>query len=144
MVPMNARERAVQIRKLRQARGWTQRDLATRAGVSESTISAAETARGKTRTSNLLKIGKALKVEPETLLGDGDTSASPRGDAQLPSNRAAALRALLKEFLRTQEALVLGFIDRLGLEDLPSSEHSNPPDPPSRDLGGGPRVTRRR
>jgi transcriptional regulator with XRE-family HTH domain len=139
MMPMNAIERARQIKKLRQERGWTQKELARRAEISESAISAAETARGKTRPGNLLKICKALEVEPDVLLGDG-----PRpGDARFPASKAG-LASLLEEYLRTQKELYLCLFDRLGLEERSSSDLSDLTDPPSRGPGGGPRVTRSR
>jgi transcriptional regulator with XRE-family HTH domain len=59
----------VQLRRLREERAMSQRDLAEHAGVSQATIVRAE--RGEdTRHVTVRKLAKALNVEPVELMRD--------------------------------------------------------------------------
>jgi DNA-binding XRE family transcriptional regulator len=63
------RRLAARLKDLRAAAGLTQEDLATRAGLSESTVWALENARTPPNRKTLTALAKALKVNPEDLLG---------------------------------------------------------------------------
>jgi DNA-binding XRE family transcriptional regulator len=52
----------------RAARGWSQAELAKRAGVSPSTIALAETGGSKTSAMTLYRIAQALELDPLVLL----------------------------------------------------------------------------
>ena len=59
---------ARRIAKLRQARGWSQEQLAARAHVHRVYVARLETARQDPRVSVLLKIARALKVRMSDLV----------------------------------------------------------------------------
>jgi transcriptional regulator with XRE-family HTH domain len=70
----------------RLGRGWTQRQLAWRVGLSQSTISRLETGRLRAmRMATLARIVGALNMDP-VLLADGGPPSSNR---RLPGSRAA-------------------------------------------------------
>lgn len=59
------------LRQLRKARGWTQSELAHRAGLSDSTISSYETGTRLGLLANIKKVASALGVSPSDLLERG-------------------------------------------------------------------------
>jgi transcriptional regulator with XRE-family HTH domain len=58
----------VKLKALRKERGWTQPDLAKRAGVSAGYIARLETSRHDPKLSTLVKLARALKVSVAELL----------------------------------------------------------------------------
>ena len=62
------------LRKLREERAMSQRDLAERAGVSQATIVRAEGGT-ETRHVTVRKLAKALDVEPAALMNESATDA---------------------------------------------------------------------
>lgn len=61
----------------RLAKGWTQRELADRAGLNKDTITGYEKARQMPRPGALLRVAGALGVEPSSLLTNGGTHGNP-------------------------------------------------------------------
>jgi DNA-binding XRE family transcriptional regulator len=61
--------RLPQLRRLRQRRALSQRDLAKLADVTERTIRRLETGETNSRPSTTRKLAKALRVRPEELMG---------------------------------------------------------------------------
>jgi len=59
---------AVRIKKLRASRGWTQKVLAERAGISHGYLARLETARQDPTLGVLEKLAKALKVKVADLV----------------------------------------------------------------------------
>jgi transcriptional regulator with XRE-family HTH domain len=59
---------AKQIQQRRQARGWSQAELAERAGISRPYLARLETGRQDPRVSVLLRIARALKLTTNDLL----------------------------------------------------------------------------
>ncbi len=59
-----------EIRRLRQARGWTQEELARRAGMPQREISLTENARRKLTVETLWRIARGFGVAPETLIAE--------------------------------------------------------------------------
>ena len=59
---------AAQIRKLREARGLTQSELAEKAGVTREYIARLEAGRYDPSLSTIERLAKALKVKPAALL----------------------------------------------------------------------------
>jgi len=57
------------LRKIREAKFLTQRDLAIRSGVTEVTISRIETGRHQATLTTARKLAEALGVEPSALVG---------------------------------------------------------------------------
>ena len=81
----------VRLRELREARGWTQEEVAERAGLAASVVSHFETGvRGKPSADNLVKISKALGVTADYLLG---RSAQP----EVSDERVSALLRSLSD-----------------------------------------------
>jgi len=75
---------------LRQLRGWTQAELAKRAGVSQADVSRAEKSFQRGTLETLLKITGALKVSIECLTGGDFRAAARRGAGTQASNGAKA------------------------------------------------------
>ena len=65
---MTAKRLAIRLRELRERRGWSQEQLAARAGISRGYLARLETARQDPRLSILEKLARALKVKAATLL----------------------------------------------------------------------------
>lgn len=61
------------IRELREARGWSQAELAFRAGVSPSTVYNWEAGRFEPKASQLRKLAAALEVSMDAIDFEGDT-----------------------------------------------------------------------
>lgn len=59
---------AKRLRQLRADRGWSQADLAERAGVSRVHIARIETAKMEPTLGVIVKLAKALRVKPAALL----------------------------------------------------------------------------
>jgi transcriptional regulator with XRE-family HTH domain len=59
---------AMRLKELRKERGWTQTDLAKRAGMSPGYIARLETHRHDPKLSTLVKIADGLKVKVARLL----------------------------------------------------------------------------
>lgn len=66
------RPMALRIKELREAKGWTQDDLARRANISRSHISMIESEARPVNTLKLSAIAAALDVTPEELFVSGD------------------------------------------------------------------------
>jgi transcriptional regulator with XRE-family HTH domain len=69
---------SLRIRELREARGWSQAELAERAGVRQATISTLETGKARRLLDVLERIAEALEVAPAKLLGEGVPTKRPR------------------------------------------------------------------
>ena len=74
------------LRQIRQQKGWSQKDLADRAGVGQDTISGIESGRRKPHPSTLRKLATALGVQvaeffSEPALSKVDYSLSPYAEA---------------------------------------------------------------
>jgi transcriptional regulator with XRE-family HTH domain len=65
---VTAKRLAIRLRELRERRGWSQEQLAARAGISRGYLARLETARQDPRLSILEKLARALKVKAATLL----------------------------------------------------------------------------
>jgi transcriptional regulator with XRE-family HTH domain len=94
-----AGERVVQ---LRDAKGWTQEDLAREAGVSYKTISRFENGRHEGRGDTIRKIAEALGVDRDTIVGPPPAPLGLGGETQLDriEKELAAHRQLLERILR--------------------------------------------
>jgi transcriptional regulator with XRE-family HTH domain len=68
MSPIKAMAKRLQ--RLRMTRGWSQRELAERAGISREYLARLETARQDPTLGTLEKLAKALRVKVRTLLGE--------------------------------------------------------------------------
>lgn len=66
---MSLERMAKRLKALRQERGWTQSELAARAGVHRSFIAKLEAGRQDPALTTLEKLAKALRVKVTTLLG---------------------------------------------------------------------------
>jgi transcriptional regulator with XRE-family HTH domain len=63
-------ELGIQVREARNAHGWTQRELAERAGVHVNVIGSIERGRSAMRISTLVELSKALQTTSDQLLGE--------------------------------------------------------------------------
>ena len=75
------------VRKLREARGWEQKDLALASGVSNGTISAIEV-RDSKRSAVAPALARALGVTLEQLMSDDMDALAPDAPTHEPSNAA--------------------------------------------------------
>lgn len=64
---------ALRIRQLREAKGWTQADLADKAGMSRSQLAMIEAETRPANTLRLNAIAAALGVQPQSLFSDPDS-----------------------------------------------------------------------
>jgi HTH-type transcriptional regulator/antitoxin HipB len=58
------------VRYERRARGWTQEELAAKAGIALASVSRIETGHNEPRITSLRRIAKAFGLEPRDLLDD--------------------------------------------------------------------------
>jgi transcriptional regulator with XRE-family HTH domain len=68
----------LRVKEWRQVRGWTQRQLATRAGCSRELISSIETARYAPNTDRLAELAAALDVPIQDLFPPPTRPGRPR------------------------------------------------------------------
>jgi transcriptional regulator with XRE-family HTH domain len=88
-------EVGAEIRRLREAKGWTGAQLAVYAGMAPSAVSQIETGRRNPNSGSLAKIAKALEVEVRDLF--------PKGQAPLPLEGGKLMdRPEVQEWLREQ------------------------------------------
>jgi transcriptional regulator with XRE-family HTH domain len=59
--------KVITIREARKRRGWTQDELAAKAGIDQTTISCIETRSVSPRFDTVMRLAKALGVRPEHL-----------------------------------------------------------------------------
>ena len=72
----------MRLKELREARGWTQADLATRASVSQSWVAHVEAGRRDPSMANAIKVADALRCSLDALCGrpfENDIEAEWRG-----------------------------------------------------------------
>jgi len=97
-------EVGAEIRRLRQAQGWTGAQLAVYAGMAPSAISQIETGRRSPNAGSLDKIAKALKVEVVDLFPKARSSSpEPSFDDVLDDERHAAWEAAVAEGRRLRD-----------------------------------------
>lgn len=90
------------LRAVREARGWTQDELAERANLSSSVISHFETGvRGKPSADNLVKLANALSVSVDFLLGR----------TELPEVSDERVAGLLRSLSTASGEQYEGFVD---------------------------------
>lgn len=99
---MSSKSVAKDLRVLRLQRGLTQKELAELCGLSESTISAAESGSRNTRFPTILQICRGLGVAPEEL----SSEAQARGSLPLSGREnEAQFDELLDAYLTSQRNL---------------------------------------
>lgn len=99
---MSSKSVAKDLRVLRLQKGLTQKELAKLCGLSESTISAAESGSRNTRFPTILQICRGLGVAPEDLAAE----AQARGSLPLPGRESEAeFDELLDAYLASQRNL---------------------------------------
>lgn len=118
---------------MRLNRGLTQEELAKKAGVSESTVSAAELGRRSPHLPSVLKICAALHYPPEQLLVPED-NIYPSPDSELE----AQFSELLDQYLASQKNLYTFMYrtsavrPRLGISPIAAAEEVRARVPPNR------------
>ena len=80
----------VNVRRLRKAHGWTQRQLAARCEVNPSTISAIEQALNSTGLDIAIRLARIFEVGLDQLTGFAATRAPGRTDVRLVRRAAPA------------------------------------------------------
>ena len=105
------------VRKLREARGWEQKDLALASGVSNGTISAIEV-RDSKRSAVAPALARALGVTLEQLMSDDMDALAPDAPTHEPSNAAPspvtlaqALEVVARSSLSSANAKAVGWPD---------------------------------
>lgn len=91
------REVGAEIRRLREARGWTGAQLAVFAGMAPSAVSQIETGKRSPNTGSLAKIAQALEVEVGDLF--------PKAEAPLWSDEPLGRRSSAFSFQEARESL---------------------------------------
>jgi XRE family transcriptional regulator, regulator of sulfur utilization len=69
----------IQVRELRNEHGWTQRELAERAGVHVNVIGSIERGRSAMRISTLVEICRALQTTCDGLIGETERRVKAEG-----------------------------------------------------------------
>jgi transcriptional regulator with XRE-family HTH domain len=90
------------MRRLREVRGWSQRDLAAKSGVAQNTISQLERGERKAMPSTVRKLADALDVEPSVLLNEFEMARLMARGAQIVSQLPPEAR---EEFDQTAREL---------------------------------------
>jgi diguanylate cyclase (GGDEF)-like protein len=98
-IPLNdnfVQPNGTRVRDLRQERGWTQEELAGRAGYSKRTIENIEAGK-RTRPKTLAEVAQVLRVEPGQITAPDSEEAAGGGPAAVPDAgpREAAPRSVL-------------------------------------------------
>ncbi len=91
------------IRRRRTELGWTQDQLAQKAGISKSFLSDLENSKRSVSADNLLDIARALNLTLDYLMTGEETEAKP-AEVQIPASLAAFAE---KEGLTFKQALAL-------------------------------------
>jgi transcriptional regulator with XRE-family HTH domain len=110
---------ARQLRDARAARGWTQADLAERAGIAVEVCGRLERGRVLPRADTLVRLAVALGVSADALLGLDATRprerlvAEPEGEYADPPELSRLVRHLRKQSRRTIR-LLDGLVSSLG------------------------------
>lgn len=95
------------IRSLREQRGWTQKDLALKAGVDQSLISALETDRKEdVRFSTIMALARALNVKPHQLLTSSESSPPEPTDPQIN-----IMMRMVNDMTVDERASVIAFVN---------------------------------
>jgi transcriptional regulator with XRE-family HTH domain len=96
------------LRRSREERGWSQADLAARAGLQQSALSHYENATRRPSFTNLRRLARALDVSTDYLVGQTSHPAAPRPPASddLPE-QIARLRPADREVVRALVASLL-------------------------------------
>ncbi len=90
------------LRTLRRARGWTQEQLAERAGLSYKFIGEIERGQSNPTLETLVALAQALDLDVVDLLGPAETRPGPPDVYAIPGRQLARVReavAWLEEFL---------------------------------------------
>ena len=74
-----------QLRTLRKARGWTQTDLAEKAGIKRTALGAYEEGRAEPRLGVLVRLAHTLDVSLDTLVLGGTSRRSRSADSREPA-----------------------------------------------------------
>jgi len=79
------------LRDIRRRKMWNQGELAGRAGVSPTTVSGIESGRiSRPHLGTIRKLARAMGVEPEILLGGGESATGNEGPSRLSLSWARA------------------------------------------------------
>ena len=84
---MNNKDIGRKVREVRKAQGTTMKELAERAGLSQSQVSRLESGRQRFRSSTLLRIAEALDVKPICFFMEGGDG---NGQDKLPTHSLLA------------------------------------------------------
>ncbi|MGH0038370.1 MAG: helix-turn-helix domain-containing protein [Myxococcota bacterium] len=93
---------------MREERGWSQADLAGRAGLQQSALSHYENATRRPSFANLRRLARALDVSTDYLVGHGSTARSSR--APESEELAAQIERLSPADRETVRALVASLL----------------------------------
>lgn len=86
------------LKALREARGWTQQELARRAQVRQALLSELELGKKEDTTGrNLRKLAETLNVSVDYLVGKSNNRPCPGKGHSLPGNTPSLVTTLLQE-----------------------------------------------
>jgi transcriptional regulator with XRE-family HTH domain len=95
-----------EVKRLRQAKGWTQEQLAVYAGSSQPTVNLLEAGKRNPSAATLEKIARALEVEVVNLFPKPQTSQPSLEDAAQSETLQEALAVLFKGLARRGQGIV--------------------------------------
>jgi transcriptional regulator with XRE-family HTH domain len=95
-----------EVKRLRQAKGWTQEQLAVYAGSSQPTVNLLETGKRNPSAATLEKIARALEVEVVDLFPKPQTSQPSLEDAAQSEALQEALAVLFQGLARRGQGIV--------------------------------------
>jgi transcriptional regulator with XRE-family HTH domain len=95
-----------EVKRLRQAKGWTQEQLAVYAGSSQPTVNLLETGKRNPSAATLEKIARALEVEVVDLFPKPQTSQPSLEDAAQSETLQEALAVLFQGLARRGQGIV--------------------------------------
>jgi len=98
------------LRRAREERGWSQADLAARAGLQQSALSHYENGARRPSFANLRRLARSLEVSTDFLIGHASSPpAPPRSPEEALAEQIGRLRPSDRELLR---GLVASLLDR--------------------------------
>lgn len=116
---------AERLHDLRRRRGWSQAELARRAGLNRNVINTAERAQSAPTPENLARIATALQVEPKDLTDAVTLAEIRRAVAAIeltePKGRPGFTHIQINRLVRSKTALE---IFRLLTEEPPEAMHA--------------------
>lgn len=125
-----------QLRALRKSRGWTQTDLADKAGIKRTALGAYEEGRAEPRMGVLVRLAHTLNVSLDTLVLGGDVSPMEQDlrILPIPTDRDTGAERITAVSTKAAAGYALGYGDPDWIGSLPTFDLPLPEVPQDRTL----------